>query len=214
MKDKDRFFDEPIKLDAYALRTLAETASGRRRPKGNPFFLHQSGDQLVLHNGDAGEIPPAGTLIAVDTHDHQPLRPQVSNVIIEAEGQVRELAHKFDSVFWTEAAVEKFVFPYLVSRSLWKAANHLKALSDCWYHGCPIPTADGTGEEVVIPFAIGHTPDSDFNLEEGKDLQFLFLRKDGTVHALPLAELIREREAEGHGTADPAPRTPASPDGA
>lgn len=211
----DPTFKEPLKLDAYALRSVAETASGRRGPKGHPYFLVEKADHtLVLQPGTPDQDPPSGTVIEVDTRDQQPLRPQVDNVIIKVQDHTRELARKYDSVFWSEAAVEKFVFPYLVSKSLWKAANHLKELSNCWYHGCPIPKADGTGEEVVIPFAIGHTPDSDFNLVDGKDLDFLYLRQDGSVYAHSLADLIAKQEGEGHGTVGPGPRTPASPDGA
>lgn len=209
----DPIFKKPLHLDAYALRAVAERASSVRGPGGNPYFLVDDGDTLTLTHIPPNTSAPTRTVIVVDTLTRQPHRPPVTYASITSGKHSFRLDETYDSVFWSEAAVEKFVFPYLVSRTLWKAANHLKVLSDSWYHGFRVRNASGA-EEVVIPFAIGHTPDSDFNVVEGKDLDFLYLGEDGTVHARSLAELIAEREAADPGTAGPAPRTPASPDGA
>jgi hypothetical protein len=214
-RDETQTWQEPIVLNALDLRNQADAYASLRGPKDDRYYFVQVGTpgegslEMRHDRPEHGE----GIVFQLETSAQQPDRPKVDSVCIKAADRAMELADKYDTVFWSEAAVEKFVFPYLASKSLWRAAIHLQRLSACWYDGCPIPTADGTGEEVAIPFAIGHTPDSDFNFLEGSGLDLLFLRGN-TVYALPLATLIAKREGEGHGTADPAPRTPASPDGA
>lgn len=206
----DHCIPVPRKWDAYALRELAEAAASAQ----GPYFLIDTGDELMLCPGVLSTRWPAGVVLEINTPSRQPERPKVIDATIKPEDGETMSLMRYDAVFWSEAAVEKFVFPYLVSKSMWKAAGHLAALSNCWYHGgrCPQPTGE---EEEGIPFAIGHVPDSEFvPLAEGHDLHFLLRKKDGTVYARPLAELIAEREAEDRGTAGPATRTPASPDGA
>jgi hypothetical protein len=68
--------------------------------------------------------------------------------------------------------VEKFVFPYYASKSLWEAAAVLRRLSYHWY-GCVPPDTDaeppaagvvprfGPSDDAT-PYAVAHTPDSQF----------------------------------------------------
>lgn len=227
MKDPDH--KEPVKLDAYGLRELAEAASAARGPEGDPYYVVtmrvSGGPELSVVHGRPGDIPPLGTMIELDTRSQQPDRPAVTYACIASGPDSYRLDETYDAVFWSEAAVEKFLFPYYASKSMWKAARHLSALSDCWYKGRPAGSPAPGGEEVnEIPFAIGHVPDSQFvplpgdthsiAAADGRDLHFLFRKPDGTVYPVSLADLIAEPEAEGPGTADPATRSPASGDGA
>lgn len=207
---QDWTFRKPVRLDAYALRHIAEEASGRRSDS-MVYYLVDHGDEFVLEEHHADERPPTGAVMEIDTHVRQRDRPKVTAVSITA-GDTPYSLDRYDAVFWSEAAVEKFVFPYLVSKSMWKAANHLAALSRCWYYGSPPPNVPGEATGNEIPFAIGHIPDSDFIPVEGNELEILFRRADGTVHARSLGDLIAEEEGRGRGTGDPEARTPASPD--
>jgi len=217
----DEIFKEPVKLDAYALRQVAETASGARGPDGDPYFLFEfddaGGRRLKLWHGMPGQTPPSGTVIDIDTRNMRPDRPPVTYASIASGAESFRLDEKYDAVFWSEAAVEKFIFPYYASKSLWLAAYLLEQLSLAWYGFVPEPSADGRKDtERMIPFAIGHIPDSDFDVipaEPGHDLDLLFMDERG-VSPKSLAVWIAERKAATPGTADPAPRTPASPGGA
>lgn len=210
----------PVRLDAHQLRRLAEAAASRRGPKGDPYDLVEREDHTLelVHRDPDGPFP-LGTIIEANTRSVQPNRPQVTDVIIGTDEVLLQLAGKYDAVFWTEAAVEKFVFPYLASESMWSAAYYVTELSRAWYGYIPSPDpTTGAGEEP-IPFAIGHTPNSEFTVfpeEPGRHPHHLHvLFKEGDrVYARSLAELIAEREATDRGTADPETRTPASPDGA
>ena len=201
------------KYDAHYLRQRVEAAASWRGPEGDPHYLVKKPDgELDIVRR---ESPPSDAVAEVDTLSVQPHRPKVIDATITPEdGDVHHLM-KYDAVFWSESAVEKFVFPYYASKSMWYAAYYLARLAKGWYGYVPgtLPTGR-EADETEIPFAIGHVPDSEFvPIDEGGDLEFLF-RKKGTVYARSLAELIAEEEARGRGTAGPAPRTPASPDGA
>ncbi len=212
-RDEQDVLQEPIKLDARDLRNRADAYAGLRGPRGDRYFFVQKGSP---GHGDLerqhkpGEPPPEGTVFQLDTAAQRPDRPEVTNVIIESGGDTTELAHMYDAVFWSESAVEKFVFPYFASKWMWKAADYLTVLSDCWYGRgpCEHPTGE---EDDSVPFAIAHVPDSDYRaIPDGSNLHLLVRTKEGKVQAHPLADLIAKREERIHGTADPAPQTPAS----
>jgi hypothetical protein len=192
-RDEQDEFQEPILLDAQKLRSLAETAASLRGPRGDRYFFVQTGppgrgklDQKHLPN----EPPPDGTVIQLDTSAQQPDRPKVTGACIKAEGKSFSL-DRYDAVFWSEAAVEKFVFPYYASKSMWSAAYHLAELSREWYGF--IPGRDTPQETGSVPFAIGHVPDSEFETipaEPGHDLHLFF--RDGRV--MSVADLLTERK--------------------
>jgi len=210
-------------IDAQTLRELAERAAGARGPQGDPYYLVEEGGPnerfLVLGHGTPDEAPPEGAVLEIDTYAQQARRPPVTHASISSEGKTFRLDEKYDAVFWSESAVEKFLFPYYASKSMWYAAYVLCHLSQLWYGFVPRPPVPGTEaeeEEEEIPFAIAHIPDSEYvglSLPAGYDLHLLFRTKHGAVKARPLSELIQEREAEARGTADRATRNPASPDG-
>ena len=204
---------EPIELDARDLRNAAEAISSLRgREQGDRYFIVQHGPpgkgELIPRHGNAGDTPPDGTLFQLDTRARQPHRLGVSQVTIKPKGGCAHVLEGCDAVFWSESAVEKFLFPYYASKGMWRAAQLLTALSESWYK-----TRETDPEK--IPFAIAHLPDSQYtDLEEGMDLTFFFKERCGCVSAKSLGQVIKDREAGDHGTAGPATQTPAAPDGA
>jgi hypothetical protein len=194
--DGDRF-QEPIVLDARDLRSRAEAYASLRGPAGDRYFFVQKGPpgQGTLEMRHDPPAPDEGIVFQLNASAQQPGRPKVIDATITAEGGGAAVdLTKYDAVFWTEAAVEKFVFPYLASKSMWSAAHQLIELSRTWYGFVPDQDPRGRGEEPV-PFAIGHIPDSDFETvttEPGHDLDLLF--NDGSVKSL--AQVIAERKAE------------------
>ena len=196
--------DEPVHLDAYALRGIAEAAASARGSNGEPYFVIQEGEpgkgKLLLRPAEPGETPPPGTIMVINTPPQVNDRPAIVQASITPKGGTSCSLLDYDAVFWTEAAVEKFVFPYYVSKSMWKSKNHLAALSDTWYRKGP-----RQGGEEGVPFAMGHVPDSDFvplTQGEGGDIDVLFMRPDGTVYAKSLATVIEAQEGRGLGKED------------
>lgn len=200
-------FASPPMIDAHQLREWAEAASSRR--DGNPFWL-------VHHEGKVATIvsamhPPAGAVLGVKTREVEK-RPKPSAVIIECGGDPFELTKQYDAVFWSEAAVEKFVLPYYASKSLWDAASVLDKLACHWYGR--IPGEPDVGQEVgPVPFALAHTPDSDWNAlsadgtsSAGSELHLLFKEGDG-VRPVALSDLESPRRGERAGL---PPHTPAA----
>lgn len=218
--DLSKPFHEPAIWDAYKLRRFAEAVSSRRTPRGDISDLVEDRKhntlEWICRNQDDPMTP--GTIIEIDTRAVRPDRPPVGDIALTVEGVSKAFGNQFDAVFCTEAAVEKFVLPYLASESLWLAAHYVQMLSQAWYGFVPVPSNSSMGAtEEPIPFAIGHTPDSEFTPLESNGPPELYhlhvlLKKGDKLTSRPLADLIREREAEGHGTGDPAPRTHASPD--
>jgi hypothetical protein len=170
-------------LNAMQLRALADAASSKRKPGGEPFYLVlEEGfpdlvPRLKLVKGE-GEIEPLGAMLEIDTFEVEP-RPSPRAVIIDCEGSTRELVKDYDAVFWSEAAVEKFVLPYYASKSLWEAAAVLEKISYYWYGRVPAdtnalpadPFVENAGEametaawgEGDVAYALMHTPDSEWN---------------------------------------------------
>ncbi|HEV7589876.1 MAG TPA: hypothetical protein VGO40_17305 [Longimicrobium sp.] len=181
-------------LDAHQLRELADAASSMRKPGGEPIYgvvtdPTSLSPKLAIVPGD-GTVVPEGALFEIDTHEVEK-RPTATAVIIDSDGVTKDLAEDYDAVFWSEASVEKFVFPYYASKSLWDAAFVLDTLSTYWYGKVPVPEElTGLAGEVGAPFALAHTPDSDWNtLSLGSDLHLLIKGEQG-VQKVSLADLL------------------------
>jgi hypothetical protein len=183
------------RLNAHQLRELAEAASSLRRPGGEPFFGVVRGGVLSIQAGN-NQDAPKGAVFEIDTFTVEP-RPAPTAVIMDCEGQAMDLVKKYDAVFWSEAAVEKFVFPYYASKSLWEAAAVLARLEYHWYKSVPRdtdpePRLGGEAFLEEVPFALAHTPDSDWDSIEGhpadRQLHLLFMTPDGPK-PVPLSDL-------------------------
>jgi hypothetical protein len=204
-------------LNAHQLRMVAEFASSRRRVGGEPLYAVTVPESEVVGAENKldfvsrlaeGQVP----LFEIDTREVE-ARPKPTEVyFVVDEVRTHNLADRYDAVFWSEAAVEKFVLPYYASKSLWEAAAVLDKLSMYWYGQIPPDTDPGEGSSsdgrffVEPPFAIAHTPDSDYTSLES-DLHLLF-REGDRVRAHRLSDLPHPGARDGR--ADRAPRRPAA----
>lgn len=205
-------------LDAHQLRLVAEFASSQRKVGGDPLYavtvpesdvVGSSNTLIFVSSLAEGRVP----WFEIDTCEVE-VRPKVTAVTLAVEGEplMDNLADAYDAVFWSEAAVEKFVLPYYASKSLWEAAAVLDKLSMYWYGQIPPDTDVGEGESSHVhflvdpPFAIGHTPDSDYRSLEA-DLHLLF-RDGARVRAYRLSDL--PDPGARHGRAGRGQRTPAA----
>lgn len=208
---------DPVIQNAIQLRNLADHAASLRGAPWSVYAQEAGGRAFVAVDPEAvrsGFLPTP--IMELDTRFQHPGRP-VPEVVVRAEGGEMSLAD-YDAVFWSEASVEKFVFPYYASKSLWLAAHVLTVLSKFWYGFVPgvertpePPVVRVDGEEAV-PFAVAHLPTSDYVMlsdggagEEGpggvglgSELHLLFRRKrDGKIVPKPLAEFLRAEAGAG-----------------
>jgi hypothetical protein len=148
----------------------------------------------------------------------QPARARVEAVSIRPVGGGDVDLMRYDAVFWTESAVEKFLLSYYASKYQWAAALYLTTLTRVFYGYLPNVAAgnrpkgapgtlvytaeDGSvTEHEAIPFAIGHLPRSDYAPLEaetgamplGFDFWFLFrdANGEGVIHR-PVAHFLEE----------------------
>lgn len=183
-------------MDSLEARMIADYASGVR---GTPaeFLVSTRGKDKKVHVTPEKHHSPCSTKKEVVTPIHtpfvQPARPAVTAVGITAEGMngMESLA-EYDAVFWSEAAVEKFVFPYYASKCQWQAAHVLQVLAEKFYGYVPGPGGAGDAppaDDPKIPFAVGHLPRSDY-VTLGQDLFLLFRDHAGRVTHQPLSDFL------------------------
>lgn len=108
-----------FRTDSTGLAWLAETADGNRDEKLVLVLDKNERAQLrvALQEGDR-----LVTRVEVETTNKLHDRVQVEAVICKAPGyESQELLRKdgYDALFWTESAVEKFLYPYYRSQRLW-----------------------------------------------------------------------------------------------
>jgi hypothetical protein len=196
-----------MRLNSIDLRDAAEYASSLRRPGGDPEFLVISpqrdarGELEMRHVKERPAPTPNQVVIPCDTATVQPVRPPVVSLEIRARGMKasEQLAERYDAVFWSEAAVEKFLFPYYASKYQWQAAQALRALSKVFYGFVPGEDEAPAGvNDVDVPFAMAHLPRSEYvPLDEagvdgaaGGDLVVLFRDREGKVSHRPFSEYL------------------------
>jgi hypothetical protein len=192
---------DPLRLTSLQIREIAEYAESVRGPGGDPvFFVAQLDDAsnavTITCEKELPTASPLSVVIPASTASVQPLRDPVESVTILAAGMKEpDSLNAYDAVFWSESAVEKFLFPYYASKSQWQAAYVLSGLAKAFYGFVPGPLAQGTDPvSDPIPFAVAHLPRSDYvPLEEsptGRDVALLFRNADGTVSHRLLAEFL------------------------
>ncbi|HET7464921.1 MAG TPA: hypothetical protein VFJ82_27000 [Longimicrobium sp.] len=194
-----------LRLDSIVLRALADNAASWRAVGGLPGHMLTTFDRVEGWSTVfiPEEVSPevTGVRTPVDTRTVSK-RPAVDLIQIRAEGmsEPRSLS-EYDAVFWSEAAVEKFVLPYYASKSQWLAAYVLDGLSRAFYGRVPVPGAceagAGAGEDTAVPFAVAHLPRSDYAEEYGaiplSDLHVLLVSGSG-VEARPVSSYLRQPE--------------------
>lgn len=187
-------------MNALQIRYLAETVASLRGPEALKFALVEEDgrDQLKIVPADQTSEPA----LELRTPHVQPDRARAF-VSIRAEGFAPIDLDRCDAVFWSESAVEKFLFPYYASKGMWDAAHILTRISQLWYgfvpgpDETPSPLTGVLGEDTdPIPFAMAHIPTSEYvpvvPSDVGAELHFLFRKADGTVLAKSLAEFLRQ----------------------
>lgn len=150
-------------VNSFQLRRVIESMDALRN---EPLRLYHQDGQLGLERG-AGDAPRAlvndrTDLLDVCTED-APGHTPADGVTLHIGDVRRELttAQHFDAVFWTESAIQKFVFAYYVSR--WSPADFEQFWDTYWRaaergvtihaicHNCSVPfSIDATG--TVSPF--------------------------------------------------------------
>jgi hypothetical protein len=188
-------------LNAVQLRRLADAAASIRAPGGDPLYAvsteDNGSDTITIELGSAHHLPPVGSMIEFDTKDQQPDRPPARVTIQGGDMSGPSTLDQYDAVFWSEAAVEKFVVPYYASKSLWMAAHVLQGLAKAWYGF--VPGTDDDSDIVVdaneIPFAVAHLPGSDYvplsdAAAPGDDLFVLIKKQDGTIEHRALTHYL------------------------
>jgi hypothetical protein len=120
-----------LQLTATDLAWLAETADGNRSVD---FILVRdvNGKAQLREKLEPGDEIP--TEMKVRSEPILPSRAKIVQVTCLAEGHDLEplrSADAWDAVFWTESAVEKFLYPYYRSQRLWDSRmDDLKARWD------------------------------------------------------------------------------------
>lgn len=160
--------DQPLMLTSLIARSIADAAESHRGAGGEPGYMLTTHDPAkgwsTVFNPRTEEPAPESDAAVVVTPVNTPTiteRPAVLNVYIQAAGMqagFMESLARYDAVFWSESAVEKFVFPYYASKSQYAAADVLTGLSELFYHKIPAP--DRTDE--AVPFAVAHLPRSTY----------------------------------------------------
>lgn len=170
-----------VKIRASTLRRAAETADGTRDK--DVCLLIREDDFRVVKCG----TPPGADEILIEcyTKDQGPtsMRPGIAEIKLKSKkAKEHRLEEKYDAVFWTESAVEKFVYPYYASLYRHEACERLCLLKEAW-----------EDPKVV---AIAHLPKSEpFDLD-GKLLGLV----GGTVQRETEHKVLVEDEATGELT--------------
>lgn len=209
--------ENPMTLDAYGMREMTEFASGVRGEE--VYFVatpdpDTPGNYLIVPSPVPVPARPDDVVVPCATAVIQPKRPRVKKVTVTfelvdangAEHTVSRDVSQYDALFWSESAVEKFLFPYYASKYQWAAAHWLRKMSVHWFGfepdlGSGLPQAPVSGDEEVTPFAMVHYPRSDYgfesesgtSLEPGGDVHLLRV-VEGSVEVSSLAEPARRPE--------------------
>ncbi|HET6228508.1 MAG TPA: hypothetical protein VFE05_00435 [Longimicrobiaceae bacterium] len=186
-------FKPRLKINAHDLRRAADAAESIRGPEGKPMYVAASAEGgLEIYS----EPPEGGYLFEVDTFEQGVGRPHPTAVIVvDCHGQTMDLAHGYDAVFWSEAAVEKFLLPYYASKSMWDAAAALKNLSQKWYGKVP-DDGDDDGDDATpvdgatLPFAVAHMPDSEYQMQSPNSSIHVLWSDGNGVIATPVPEPV------------------------
>lgn len=124
-----------VTIEASTLRRAAETADGTRN-RDVWLLIGASNFKLV----ECGTEPGTGEiLIQCLTKDkvRPDLRPKIEEINLKskktgANGKEHKLHELYDAVFWTESAVEKFVYPYYTYLYRHQACKRLCLLQEAW----------------------------------------------------------------------------------
>lgn len=172
-----------MRMDSIAAREMAEYASSIRGRTGDPEYLLASVDEdtgwyRIRRKKTHDPCSNAHEAVSPVSTSSIAQRPAVTSIQIQASGMLSpESLARYDAVFWSESAVEKFVLPYYASKYQWAAAHVLQRLSRVFYGEVPDfrsglgPAERGEASGVTedlrlpdpgLPFALAHLPRSDY----------------------------------------------------
>ncbi|MBV9772737.1 MAG: hypothetical protein JO040_02230 [Gemmatimonadetes bacterium] len=193
--------DNVLRLDSFGMRQMAEYSSGLRGGGGDPVYFVATpgpdpGDYTIKADTHEPGTNPEEVVVPCDTQfAAKSKRRRVKQIILVYESgdddQVVSLdGTKYDAVFTSESAVEKFLFPYYASKYQWAAAEQLSCMSSTWYGFIPGLSAGDPPQPFVeeeLPFAMAHYPRSDYSyvdpsltvLTPGADVHVLRVPKSG-----------------------------------
>jgi hypothetical protein len=114
-------------VDSTALSWAAETADGTRDEM--MVLTLEDGKNLKVKKASDITNPDDPKLAMVYTSNKQD-RPRIERVLLHVEDQQQPIelpgTDGWDTVFWTESSVEKFLWPYYHAHRLWD--DHMTAL--------------------------------------------------------------------------------------
>jgi hypothetical protein len=111
--------DVVLHINATDFAALAETADGLR---GEDLVLVRDAEQKPRLREALQEGDVVATEVRVWTD--RPPRKKIREVVcVPEEGRLRtlETGSGYDAVFWSDSAVEKFLYPYYHAQRLWNA---------------------------------------------------------------------------------------------
>jgi hypothetical protein len=177
-----------VTLNALQLRALAEWASGYR---GEVIDFYQEKDGAIRVWRRVNGPCPYPAILTCDTPCVVKDRPRVAVATLgTAEQTLNLLAIPYqnsfvaaDAAFWSESAVEKFLFPYYASKGSWEADLYAEALRTTFYGARPMQAYEAVanhpgGYQVVTDisrskdvngedaFGLVHIPKSDYIPQE------------------------------------------------
>jgi len=180
-------FDDlwPPNVPTYReFRMMAEWASAIR---GDPLYFSYAGDTgrmrlAQFSNGEPSLFTPPNA--------RRPVVTQVEFAVAGA-GPLELDGHGCSALFWSESAVEKFLFPCFASVGSDHAGRFLSRLHDAWY---------GYPERMVQVCALAYrygtgTAEGDLSLEASVGL--VCLERSGTLRLMPLDEFERTYPTDG-----------------
>lgn len=164
--------NNPYLPNALQLRQLTDFAASLRGSSDEPIYVvgrnKEDGSLGLSCTRKALRWSHEDVVVRTATNAVAPARPVLSSMSVGVDGPVvhGDMAAKYDAIFWSEAAVEKFVIPYYAAKSMWRAAHVIRQLSEQWYGYVPAPPdplhASARGDVGDVPFALAHVPGSDY----------------------------------------------------
>jgi hypothetical protein len=120
--------------DYTTLRALAEHACAlATEPQ---YFLFKAGEHGFRQKTTTGmpALEPGDIVIPAYTPTVPPLRPRLDGVWCDSEdGHTANIAHGSDAMFWSDGAVEQFMFPYYASKGgLHLGLRELQEMAALW----------------------------------------------------------------------------------
>jgi|GEM_PF-6699997 len=198
------------------LRMLAEASVGIRSGESATFVFDAAGTNRSPTTNILGPqvVPPGAPWpeqgVLVKASNQGKLTDPEGGVVVQVAGAsgpgVNAVDYQADALFWSDAAVQKFVLPYYASCMGYEAYRQLAVLEEAW-------SGSHAGVTVVALMHVTGTPAGPSG-EVGpmEPLWIVYLQEsDNTVRAQSLADFSRANPATLPPLERPAPRPYVAP---